>query len=98
LKIFCDSDLAGVPETRISVIGFIVCLLDLPICWRSKAQSRVKLSSAEAEYIAIFEAAKEIKFIYYLLKDLHAQVNFPIIVKTYNVGTIFMSKNGLTDV
>ena len=38
LKVFCDSDWAGDPETRISVTGFIVYLLNVPVCWCSKAQ------------------------------------------------------------
>ena len=98
LKIFCDSDWAGDAETRISVTGFIVYLLDVPICWRSKGQRSVALSSTEAEYVAISEAAKEIKFIYYLLTDIHVKVKLPIVVKTDNVGAIFMSENASTGV
>ena len=78
--------------------GFIVYLLNLPICWRSKAQRSVTLSSSEAEYVAISEAVKEIKLIYFLLKDIHVEVELPIIVKTDNVGAIFMSENASTGV
>jgi hypothetical protein len=66
LKIFCDSDWAGDSETRISVTGFVIYLLDVPVCWRSKSQKGVTLLSTEAEYVAISEAVKEVKFIYYL--------------------------------
>jgi hypothetical protein len=38
LKIFCDSNWAGDPETRVSVTGFIIYLLNVPICLRSKSQ------------------------------------------------------------
>jgi hypothetical protein len=31
LKIFCDSNWAGDPETRVKVTGFIIYLLDVPI-------------------------------------------------------------------
>ena len=92
LKVFCDSDWAGDPETRISVTGFIVYLLNVPVCWRSKAQKGVTLSSSEAEYVAISEATKEIKFIFYLLRDIGIEVELPIIVKTDNIGAIFMSR------
>jgi hypothetical protein len=71
-------------------------LLDVPICWRSKAQRSFTLSSTEAEYIDISEASKEIKFIYYLLKDLIFEVILSIVVKTDNVVAIFMFKNALT--
>jgi hypothetical protein len=45
------------------------------------------------EYIAISEAAKEIKLIYNLMKGLHVEVILPIIVKDDNIGEIFMSEN-----
>jgi hypothetical protein len=96
LKIFCDSDWAGDPKTRVSVTGFIIYLLNVPICWRSKSQRGVTLSSTEAKYVAISDAVKELKFIYYLLSDLHIKVNLPIVVKTDNIGAIFMSENALT--
>jgi hypothetical protein len=63
LKLFCDSDWAGDPETRISVTRFVIYLLNVPICWRSKAQKGLTLSCTEAEYVAISEAVKEIKFV-----------------------------------
>jgi hypothetical protein len=63
LHVFCDSDWAGDSEKRISVTSFIVYLMNLPVCWRSKAQRGVTLSSSKAEYVAISLVVKEIKFI-----------------------------------
>jgi hypothetical protein len=68
-------------------------ILNAPVCWRSKAQKGVTLSSSEAEYVAMSEAVKEIRFIYYLLRDIGIEVNLPILVKTDNVGTMFMAQN-----
>jgi ribonuclease HI len=68
LKVFCDSDWAGDPETRISVTGFIIYLQGAPVCWRSKAQKGVTLSSSEAEYVAISDALKEVKFLFKTLE------------------------------
>ena len=98
LKVFSDSDWAGDPETRISVTGFIVYLQNVPVCWRSKAQRGVTLSSSEAEYVAMSEAVKEIRFIYFILKDIGIEVELPIVVKTDNVGALFMSQNSSTGV
>jgi hypothetical protein len=89
LKIFCDSNWAGDPETRVRVTGFIIYLLNVPICWRYKSQKGVTLLSTEAEYVAVSEAVKELKLIYYFLGDLHINVNLPIVVKTDNIGAIF---------
>jgi hypothetical protein len=67
--------------------------MNVPGCWRSKAQRGVTLSSSEADYVAISEAVKEIKFIYYLMKEIGIEVNLPITVKTGNNGTMFMAQN-----
>jgi len=98
LKVFCDSDWAGDPETRISVTGFIIYLQGAPVCWRSKAQKGVTLSSSEAEYVAISDAVKEIKFLYFLLQNLGVELALPIVVKTDNIGALFMSQNSSTGV
>jgi hypothetical protein len=86
LRVFCDSDCDGYSETRISVTGFILYLMNVPVCWRSKLQKDVTLSSTEAEYVAMSEAVKDVKFIYYLLCNIGIEVELPIIVRTDNVG------------
>jgi hypothetical protein len=90
---YIDSNWAGNPENRISVTGFIIYLLGVPICWRSKGQKGVTMSSSEAEYVAMSEAVKEIRFIYFLLKGMGVDVNLSIIVRCDNVGAIFMAEN-----
>jgi hypothetical protein len=64
LHVFFNSDLVGDSEKRISITGFIVYLMNVSVCWRSKVQRRVTLSLSKDEYVAISEAVKEIKFIY----------------------------------
>jgi hypothetical protein len=80
LHVFYDSDWAGDSGKRISISGFIVYLMNVPVCWRSKAQRGVTLSISEAEYVAMSEAVKEIKFIYYLLGEIGIEVNLSITV------------------
>jgi hypothetical protein len=67
--------------------------MNVPVCWRSKAQRGVTLSSSEAEYVAISEAVKQIKFIYYKLQGIGIDIEIPLIVKTDNIGAIFMAQN-----
>jgi hypothetical protein len=50
------------------------------------------------EYVVILEAVKEIKFLYYLLQDIGIEVDLPIVVKTDNIGALFMSQNASTSV
>jgi len=40
---FSDSDFGGDKETRISVAGFIIYLMEVPISWKSKGQTTVAL-------------------------------------------------------
>jgi hypothetical protein len=94
--VFCDSDYAGDKEKRISVTGFVVYLLGVPISWKSKAQRSVTLSSSEAEFVALSEAAKEIKFVVQVLLSMGIPVKIPIIVRVDNVGAIFMAENVTT--
>ena len=93
MTVFSDSDYAGDTETRISVTGFCVFLMGVPISWKSRAQRSVTLSSSEAEFVALSEAAKEIKFIVQVLLSIGIEVALPVIVRVDNVGAIFMAEN-----
>jgi hypothetical protein len=93
MRVFTDSEYAGDKDTRISVGGYIIFLLGVPILWKSKAQKSVTLSSAEAEFVALSEAAKEIKFVVQVLETIGVKVKLPIIIRVDNVGAIFMSEN-----
>ena len=53
----------------------------------------VTLSSSEAEYVALAEAAKEVKFVYQVLLSMGMKIKTPIIVRVDNVGAIFMAEN-----
>jgi len=90
---YSDSDWAGDKDTRLSISGFIIFLLGVPISFKSKQQRSVALSSSEAEYVALSEAAKEIKFVYQILSSMGLKVKTPIVVRVDNVGAIFMAKN-----
>ena len=43
-------DWAGDKDDRRSISGYMIFLNDVLICWRSKAQQTVALSSSEAEF------------------------------------------------
>jgi hypothetical protein len=93
IVVYTDSDWAGDKDTRISVTGFIVFMLSVPILWKSKGQRSVALSSSEAEYYALSEAAKDIRFVAQILLTMGIPVRLPIVVRVDNVGAIFMSEN-----
>ena len=94
--VYSDADWAGDKDTRRSITGFVIFVLGCPVCWRSRAQKSVSLSSAESEWYALSEAAKEVKFIAQLLMSMDIPVQLPIVVKVDNIGAIFMSENTTT--
>ena len=93
LMVFSDSDWAGDKECRRSVTGFIIYFMGAPIFWKSRLQKTVALSSTEAEYYAISEVSKEIKFVIMLLKSIGIEPTLPVIINVDNVGAIFMAEN-----
>jgi hypothetical protein len=63
IVIYSDSNHANDKADRKSTGGWISLFNDRPICWQSKKQNIIALSSSEAELYAICEAVKEGLFI-----------------------------------
>jgi len=78
IKAYSDADFAGDKETRISFTGYVIYFMNVPICWRSRGQKGVTLSTTEAEYVACSEVVKELLFIVYLLRIMKIEVELPI--------------------
>ena len=93
LKALSDSDFASDKETRISIFGYVIYFCGIPIAWRSKGMKSVVLSTTEAEYMALSEVVKELKFIVQLLQTMNITVELPITVHVDNVGAIWLSNN-----
>ena len=96
LKALSDSGFASDKETRTSVFGYIIYFCGIPIAWRSKGMKSVVLSTTEAEYMALSEVVKELKFIVQLLQTMNIEVQLPITVHVDNVGAIWLSNNRTT--
>ena len=80
----------------LSVFGYIIYMCGIPITWRSKGMKSVVLSTTEAEYMALSEVVKELKFIVQLLQTMNSKVELPITVHVDNVGAIWLSNNRTT--
>jgi hypothetical protein len=54
IVIYTDSDdYGGDKESRISVTGYIIYLLGVQICLKSKSQISITLSSSKAEFVSL---------------------------------------------
>ena len=74
---FSDSDYAGDVDSRRSMIAYAFTLGGSIVSWKSTLQPTVTLSTTEAEYMALTEAAKEGIWLKGLVSDLglhHDQV------------------------
>jgi len=67
---FGDSDWAGDVDKRNSTSAYTVHLAHGPIAWRSTLQRIQALSSAEAEYVSMSDASKEVLYIRGILDGL----------------------------
>ncbi len=97
LMVFSDSDYTGEAKTHVSVTGFCIFLLGVPICWQSRGQRSISLSLSKAKYVTLSEVAKEVMSVAQVMMSMGIPVKFPIIVRVDNVRAIFMSKNVTTN-
>jgi hypothetical protein len=59
LKCWCESDFAGDLDSRKSTSGYVFTLYGGAVCWSSKLQPTVAVSTTEAEDMAAGHAVKE---------------------------------------
>lgn len=91
---FSDSDWAGCKLDRKSTGGFMFTLAGGAIGWKSKKQSLVTTSTAEAEYVSLASAAQECVWLGRLYQFVTGQKELdPITLHADNQGSIKMAKN-----
>ena len=93
---YSDADWAGDVVDRKSTTGYVFFMSGGPVSWRSKKQSCVALSTAEAEYMALASTFQEAIWMRKLLKSLNINLentSHPTVVFEDNQSAICMSKN-----
>ena len=95
LHAYSDSDYAGDIDTRKSTSGYVFYVGNGPISWKSARQHAVTLSSTEAEYYALTEAAKEAIWLQNLLTELNYKGDDikPLTIHGDNTGSLALAEN-----
>eukprot|EP00253_Pinus_taeda_P023871 PITA_23871 len=85
---FTDSDWAGDTIDRKSTSGYVLSLGSGPICWSSKKQAAIALSSAEAEYRGAVNATIKAIWLQHFLSELGISVHHPTVIWCDNQSTL----------
>lgn len=90
---YSDSDWAGDVDERRSTSGYTFQVSGAAVSWKSKKQSCVALSTAEAEYMALASEAQEAMWLRQLLADLKEKPTGATLIYEDNQSAICMSKD-----
>lgn len=90
---WCDSDYSGCPITRRSVTDYFVQLGESPMSWKTKKQSIVSKSLAEAEYRAMSLLRDELLWIKNVLQTLGISHVQPMRINCDSKAAIYISTN-----
>ena len=91
LYAYADSDFASNSNDRKSISGYLIKLNKNIICWKTKKQSTVALSSAESEYIALSACICECLFLGQMLSEILDSSVFPVYAYEDNQSCIRMA-------
>ncbi|GAA5972159.1 hypothetical protein JCM3765_007763, partial [Sporobolomyces pararoseus] len=93
-----DADHGADKDSRRSVSGYVFGIGEdstrtTAISWMSKRQKSVAISSTEAEYMALSEAAREAIWLRQLLKELGYEVSKPTLIRGDNSGSLLLASH-----
>ncbi|GKB09805.1 ribonuclease H-like domain-containing protein [Tanacetum coccineum] len=87
LKVYVDSDWAKCKVTRKSITGYAVFMGESLVSWKSKKQSMLSKSSAEAEYRAMNSVTCEVIWILKILAELNVDTEW---TKHFEIELFFL--------
>ncbi|XP_071687565.1 uncharacterized mitochondrial protein AtMg00810-like [Rutidosis leptorrhynchoides] len=92
---YCDASWFSFPTTKRSNIGYYISLGGAPVSWRTKKQSIVSRSSAEAEYRAMATTVCEVLWIRWLLEDFDYKKDYATPLMCDNEAAKHIAENSV---
>jgi len=96
ISVYPDAAHKACLKTGKSRTGYVVLIGDCPVAWLSKRQTKVALSSNDAEIIAANEALREMMAVRNILLELGLAQQSPVDVYEDNAQTILAAQRGLS--
>lgn len=90
---YIESNYVGDLDSHKSNSGYIFHLGSSPICWQSKKQNIVSLSSTKVEYRGAINAATEALWLQHILEEFGFDLPKPIVIHCDNQCTIEITKH-----
>jgi hypothetical protein len=90
---YTDADWGSHRDDRRSIGAYVIRLGSGIVSWKSKKQPCVALSSTEAEYMALCQAAKESVWMVDFLKSLGVSISDPMTINVDNQGGISLARD-----
>ena len=90
---YADADYAGDVDTSRSTTGYVFYIGGSLVCWQSRLQPTVALSSTESEYMAAGAAAQELMWLRELLREIGFEQHGSTSIYEDNRSCINLSEN-----
>lgn len=89
---YADASHATCHDRR-SYSGIVFLHMGAAICWESRKQMTIALSTAEAEYVAMSEAAREAIFLKRLISEVSGEVEIPVKIFSDSQSAVAIAQN-----
>ena len=93
LSCYVDASWAEERDKRRSRYGYAIYYGNALICWRSKLHACICLSTAEAEYVALTEACKDVMWLRHMLNEIGNAQTSATVVYEDNIACMKMATN-----
>ncbi|KAL2231261.1 UNVERIFIED_CONTAM: Retrovirus-related Pol polyprotein from transposon RE2 [Sesamum indicum] len=93
LTAYCDAHWASCTDSRCSLTGYCIFLSAALVSWKTKKQSTVSRSTAEAEYQSMAAIVCELKWLSYLLSDFDISLPLPVRLFCDNQAALHIMAN-----